>query len=65
MPSSTALPGSNPSWTTVSFTMSSTGSISKVTSERGSAASLAMCPSLNPASRPTASAHSGLKVCQV
>jgi hypothetical protein len=37
MSGSTALPGANPSWITVSLTRSPSGSISKVTVERLSA----------------------------
>ncbi|AJC53541.1 hypothetical protein GZL_00937 [Streptomyces sp. 769] len=53
--------GAKPSCTTVSLTISPSSSISNVTFERGSAASLAATSSAMPA----LSAHSGVKVCQV
>src|SRR5712692_2677296 len=60
MLSSTVLPGSKPSCTTVSLTFSPSGSMSKVTFDRGSLLTLARNSSLNS----KALASSGVKVCQ-
>ena len=57
----TVLPGSNPSCTTVSFTSSPSGSMSKLTFDRGSAAIRSRASSVSSSD----SASSGVKLCQL